>query len=513
MASIRNFIGNFLVIIMVLTFYQRVTNFNLLVHEKWSNFKRKAILFSVCAVMFASYLLISFGHFHEPFRLLIGVSGVATIIFISERRIYLTSIIASFLFIYLLRIGIMTVAAPIIFLMNIENTLWFYPVALIFEVGIYWLVYKKIIFENGISALEEKGIKILVFIIAILTLFLYGGIYQLIDYIDYTGYPLYERAFLNYIMMFIAIIASIAYLIYTLTQEHRKKMELEQQNLRLDVRLETVRLELVEQAKIAKQEYDNYRNLVRTHHNFRGVIPTVLTLTHGLVEDLANIINADKSEQVERVENLLNMVKMLGQRTNIKFLEYDLQSEITHLNFPDDRIEVAYALGELKQKALDLNVYFNISNKAIWDDLQIENLEFVQLLYNLVDNAIKETTKLDEKGRLVTISFANDFDGYFKLEVSDNADPFPLHILQNLGQPDNSTNGTGDGYPEIFALLKKHYASFEIAEWFDYNQDDEEHYKTITVIFDDCNQKLIESSYRMHELKSALENSVFDIVS
>ena len=498
---------------MVLSFYRKITSFNSLFVKPQNSLKKDIILFSICAIMFSSYLLLSFGQVNEPYRLIIGMAGIIALIRIIERRIYFSSIAASFLFAYLLHISIMAISAVSNSLINMDNTVWIYPISLIFETSICWLAHKKIIFKGGIPALEEKGIKILIFIIAGLTLFLYGGIYRIIDYADYIGRTLYDRIFWHYIMMFIAIIASIAYLIYTLTQKHREKVELERQNLELDDRLETVRLQLVEQAKIAKREYDNYRSMVRTHHNFRGVVPTVLTLTHGLVEDLANIINADKSEQVERVENLLNMVKVLGQRTNIKFLEYDLQSEITYLNFPDDRIEVAYALGELKQKALDLNVCFNVNNKASWDDLQIENLEFVQLFYNLVDNAIKETAKLDEKGGLVTTSFGNDLDGYFKLEVSDIAAPFPIHILQNLGQTDNSINGTGDGYPEIFALLEKHCASFEIAEWFDYNQDgNKEHYKKITVIFDECNQKVIESNYRTHELKSALEDSAFDIV-
>ena len=503
MLLIYNFISNFIVIIVALLFYRKICN------EESNTLKKDIII----ATLYATYTVITFQRFIEPWRLIVGFLGVVGLMRIPKYR--LSSIITSILISYFLWLSASVVAANIIVILRLENSeVLFYLVPLSVELAFYYFAHRLLKLEKGYPMLEDKEISLLIFVITTLTLYLYGSLYSMTEVSEYIEHVLYYRLIWNYVIISIAVIAATFYLIHLLVQKQREKMELEKEKIRIEQREAKLKerttlaqTKLLEKIKIAKQEH---RELVKIHHDFRGIIPTVLTLTHGLAEDLVNIVSADKPEQIERVENLIGMLQNLGKETNTKFLERNLQTQITTMNFPGEWMEIAFTIGELMTRADGLGIHFFIKNEATtWDKLEIEKVYFISLIHNLIGNAIKEVAKNKNKKMMITVRFKEDEEGHFMLEVIDNAAHFPIHILQNLGTQGNSINGTGDGYPEIFTILDKVYASYEIIEWID---ESGEHLKNISIFFDNTNSKAIQSNYRSNELESALEHSVFETI-
>ena len=134
--------------------------------------------------------------------------------------------------------------------------------------------------------------------------------------------------------------------------------------------------------------------------------------------------------------------------------------------------------------------------------------EVISAISSSYSDLLGELDKTTGRWKSIIVTFSEDQE-VFKLEVYDAAHEFPLEILSKLGERGNSTNGTGNGYPEIFEFLAETKASFIIEEKL---AGDRKPTKTIHVIFDNQSRIAIKSEYRSDELKTALKDTEIQVI-
>ena len=153
-------------------------------------------------------------------------------------------------------------------------------------------------------------------------------------------------------------------------------------------------------------------------------------------------------------------------------------------------------------------VKFYVKNDvADWDVIEIADTELYPLVGNLINNVLKELKKIAPTTRTLDINFTED-SGNFCVTLHDSADEFSIEILKRLGERGNSTNNTGDGYPEIFKVLNKYGASYNLSEY----MLDGEQRKFISVTFDGLSHRTISSNYRFNELEKNLEMTAWEVI-
>lgn len=79
-------------------------------------------------------------------------------------------------------------------------------------------------------------------------------------------------------------------------------------------------------------------------------------------------------------------------------------------------------------------------------------------------------------------------NGVYRIEVMDNAPPFPPAILQQLGKENNTTNGTGIGLPDLLDAIEPYHASFIIEEL---SEDRALLTKSVIILFDGASRRIV----------------------
>jgi len=236
-----------------------------------------------------------------------------------------------------------------------------------------------------------------------------------------------------------------------------------------------------------------------------------MSASKGLSEELVHIVGAPRDKQVKRLENYISMINKLSTDIADEFYLDDLNDELEALKLANGWLDLELYLSKAIQDAQRKDILIKLENRATtWDDLEaVTRIDFLRLFSNLLDNAVKETNKTEIKGKEVMVEFFDANDLYFAFEVVDYAHAFSSEILSRLGERKNSTNGTGDGYAEIFDVLQKYDASFYLKEK---QLTDELHLKRVGVVFNEMGTKSIESSYRRDVLAECLRDSVLDVL-
>lgn len=294
-----------------------------------------------------------------------------------------------------------------------------------------------------------------------------------------------------------------------LNHEKRKQNELEQANIRLENEQLALQTQLRELDAVYTNLKKDFGSMTSNYHSYKYSIPVLLNMQRNLLEEINPLSANTTTEKLGRIQNYIDQVKTLSFEINHEFVADHVKSEIAILNIPQDNLQLISLLENLMTKAQSHEVYLSVHNYAsTWDKLDVPDTVMLRLVSNLVDNAIKESCKIpkEDRGR-IQLSF-DDIDEHFSFKVSDYADEFNLDILCNLGTRKNSTNGTGDGYAELFADLSTARASFIIQEWKNNNRFSKE----ISIIFDGHEMKMIDSNYRHEQLKTHLTSTALEVL-
>ena len=257
-----------------------------------------------------------------------------------------------------------------------------------------------------------------------------------------------------------------------------------------DWRNVNTRIDKLKQEIEARKEI---KSLVSRNHKYKHIIPAVNRWMDDIKEGGPNAAR----EQMEALAEI-------SEEISSEFANEDLRIALGGLRLPSAWNALYYCIEIFAEQCLREGIDIMVQNHAgqeHWEHPVGPKSEFIRLAANLMDNARKELSKVESDSKSILILFHSK-QGVFELEVHDTAPVFSLEILWNLGRRGNSTNGTGDGYAEVFKILRKYNASFKIYE----TGSENDCYKRINVAFDGQARASIHSEFRYDALYQALDH-------
>ena len=494
---------NLIIALAILAIYVRVS----------SNKFRKCLIV-ILPIFYVAYRLLVVSWLNEPFRLLLSFLFFIVALMIFSKKFSLTWVGFAFFTTHILWLLSSLMSIITLLVIGTSNELVFGLVALIWPIVTFasFLLLdkqKKINLSAIGLLLGSSSVQKMFIIIG----FLIMALYSFINFGANLDAAHYSSVSMLIWGLTLAVALAILFLtIFTvkhLNAEKRQQLLLEAENARLEQGQLDVQNQLAELDSIYTTLKNDFGKVTSHYHNYKYSIPVLLNMQQKLLEELNQFAKYTNAEKSEWIRNHTEQFKALTFDVSHDLIADQVKQEVASLDIPTNRIQLASLLEKLIMTAQNQEIYLSISNQILaWESVCVSDITLLRLISNIVDNAIKESCKIPKADRgEVRLTFT-DADGIFAFEVSDYAHEFDLEILKKLGDRKNSTNGTGDGYCEIIAALNEVQASLIIKEW----RKDERYGKTISVIFDNCNMKLIDSNYRHELLKHSLENTELEVM-
>lgn len=506
---------NFVIAFVCLKFY-----------NKFEGEKNKETKHYFISMMYATFRFVTLGWL-EPFRIITSFLFFVGILMMFKIRFNWILLKVIYLFTLTLWLVSFLISALIILpalLIGIEI-----PEIISLIVGIpsfiitFSIVYRldkreKIDFYAYGNLLKHPTVRKMALTIGILILSLYSFLQVSVE-LDLTFDRETSFIILGTIVFVLLIIIILTILIIRhINVEKRKHDEIETENLRLLMENEllaqknlAVAMKLKEVKQAQEELMHDFDHLTSDHHAYKYVVPVLLKMQGNLLDKMRLFSDYSHEEKLQEIKDYTDQIQLLSFEINNEFLNSDLNTKMDSLGIPLKwNKAVITGIEVLKDSAEKADIYFSFYNHATsWESLNLSIVKFVRLFTNIVDNALKETGKLlESKHKEVRIVF-KESDEYFALEVTDHASEFQIPVLQKLGNRKNSINGTGDGYAEIFELLNEFKGTLILRE----RKLSELNYaKTITIIFDGYNERLIDSHYRQDQLMMELQDTEFQVM-
>ena len=410
----------------------------------------------------------------EPFRTFLGVLLLAFLLKIVHKRLEIASLLLP-IFITQLIWPIAVVAAGVIafqiFVFSDRNSLIALLLMTTLEMIIYTILLESKRIEKLKPVLTVKEIKRSMILLTSILIIIFSFLRALADNLNYLFHPIIFLFILG-VMILIAIV-----LIFNLTAEikgYRDKEGLQKQ-------------------------VDDLTSLTHSYKSgVRLITFLIKELNHHIAQDGMLIESGNISNLPKLISNFDSLTSTLG----IEVAHEEVTRYINCLDIPNERWELKLTLAIFLWQAHNQNISFEVKNELIdWEKMNISGLELSQLIENFVSNSLKELSKTEILGKFVVVRFYKNESGHITIEIADNAHEFPLEIISKLGQRKNSTNGTGDGYAEIFTILKRNRISLLIEEASILDQ----RHKKVVVIFDKKKRMNIQSNYRQEKINMVLQ--------
>lgn len=474
MELVHRFISSLLLGTLIFIFYQKIISLK----------NKKSFLVWIIPLVFAIYTFFSHANILEPLRTMLGILILGVSFLVWKRSINWAALILAFLFGYSASI-ISLLIGTAVNLLGRTAPIWI--LYLLVDIAVYIIFYKTIKLKNGIPLIEEKEVKGIIFAIGGIILAAFGGYHITISRIYELNAPLFYTA----LVVLAGVILALAILIAHLSRKHKERLEMERQLCEVEAA---------------------FGELGSQHHKYRDAISAMGGSYYDLVK---NILDKDTSHgenfklHVETFKKYLDSMDSLAAEMGAEFAIDDVNNTVAALQLPDEWYPLKNRLRQLMGQCQPKEIAVFSKNTApdeMWESLTVSKLDFIRIVGNLIGNAIKELEKSNPIGKQVMFDFLDD-KGVFVFVVRDNAHQFPLDILVRLGERKNSTNGTGDGYAEIFEILNTNNATFEMTE----RKENEKNRKIIRILFDGKNQRIIRTGYRYEELKTALAGTAFEV--
>jgi len=312
------------------------------------------------------------------------------------------------------------------------------------------------------------------------------------------------------VLILVAVAFLVIFIVKHLNSEKKQRNLLEEENERVNQEYNFMQMQMQELNQIYADLKKDFGDVTSTHHSYRYIIPVLINMQYRLLENMNKFSDFSYNEKSVWIHDYTNEIKTLLTEIDVEMADDVVKATIKSLNIPEKWSQLHTLLEKLYQKADEHGVYLSVNNYSKnWNNLIVSGISFIRLFSNIVDNAIKETSKLPKEERAeIRIVFKDDETGNLAFEVFDGADEFSITILKKLGMRKNSTNRTGDGYAEIINDLEKTKASFLLLEWYRNNKFG----KSITITFDNYECKIIDSFYRSQLLTEVFKNSEFEII-
>jgi len=502
MTAIYGIIGVILSSIFIRNCYERI------VMIQFS--KIQHVLFSVLYFVFAYTVVAITPIFLRPLLVIGFVSGMALLM---KKSVNLLVMAWSFLIAQVVWLTTaLLVGTALLEILGTTLTVIAYSLSLILEIGTYVLILRSKLLEDVVLIVNERHIKKLAYILGLLLLY---GITYLRFFLSYLHH-LHDITLFFILLIFIVFISIVFVLVLdgTIKKYHEKQADqaviLEKEKEIVDLQKEwfeskervvDMKVQLDEMTvRLDRMPIDSYhkfkKDLRISNDNFKMLQRSLATLEEtGSLEDV--------SELNELARNLKSSLGELGDKLDLEEVDQLIEGLELPSAWWELRSLLSSYLWEAKEKGVDM---FLDNTSSLWEGLEVSESLVNQLLENLISNGVKELMKSEDSNKILSVRFF-DKDECFGLSVQDNAHEFSVEVFQRLGKRGNSTNGTGDGYPEVFEILEECGGSLFIEEILYM----EKMMKTIKIIFDGCSKKVVKSNYRTDLLRFELVESVLDV--
>jgi len=478
MELIISFLTHSLLILVALHFYEKVVKINI-----------KVLALAVIAIPFIFYMTASVEHVSEPFRMLGGfIILLAALLIVRKftQHIFLTSFVAALFFAYSLRLMTSIIVAAFVAIFDIELGLLFHVTLVLVEGISYFIFYKSLKLKDGLPELEEEGFKFGVWAIAGISVILQSGVIVFAGIVEDENHTLFWGTFGFLLLIFVLFVISITVFIRHIVKRRHEKAELEQEKQKIKEKLQKL------EANLHKEK--SKKSIINMAYK-------------GLVNEVPLLIGKTDSAQIKKINNYIEAINEFAPELTEDH-SVGTDAHVRSLGIPDEWIEVKLLVTSMMTLAREKGITILVNSKVKnWKLIPISRKDFVCLLGNLLENAIKETAKVKSGHKEVHLQIYDDKDE-FTIDVTDSAHEFELDILKNLGVRGNSTNGTGHGYVEILEIIHQVDASLLIKEW----PTSTAYAKSICVVFDEMGEISIGSNYRRDTLKAVLTDSILKVL-
>lgn len=450
----------------------------------------------------------------EPFTIVALLTFFAVTILLVQKNVRWLFLFVAFLIANLLLLLASLLSVMIIIVLWLESEILFALVGIscslvVFAGAMLLIQFKKVDLATFGQLLEKKSIKKTVTPIGILIIMLYSLINVGVRFIAYEDIVFSVVFGTATLVITITIVCLTISTIKHLNVERKNQQELQDEKSRLEQEQTTIQAQLAELDDVYESLKDDFGKVTSNYHNYKYSLPVLLSMQQKLLDELdqfAMYSNAEKSKWIREYAKQFNE---LSFDVSHDFIDDQVKTEVASIDLPASRLQLVTLIEKLMTTAQRQEVYLHVENQIQkFEDVDIPDIVLLRLISNIVDNAIKETCKIPKEKRGEVRLIFKEIDGYFAFEVNDYANEFDLSVLQKLGARKNSTNGTGDGYAEIMATLQQAQASLIIKEWQKRNRIG----KTITVVFDGFEMRLLDSNYRQEVLQTALVDSLLEVL-
>ena len=467
--------------------------FGLLFYQKVTQIKLSIVKVTFMVATSVSFVFLTTDLMIDPFSVLAGLMLVAFLILLFQKTVHLTTLILSFFIIetvWLMTTGI--VAVTVYHLLNVDVQELSMMFARALELFIYMLILRNQKMEKLVPTLAEKEVKCMVLALTVFLMMIFSFIYSVFGNLSHIlSGELYDSSFSP--MIFYLLLAMMMILAVVLVMNLRSEVRSYHEKLQL----EQGKHQIIEDKLVI--ERDNL-NLVSIVHKYAHHISTTVMMTDQIASKITG-----RDELNEDVLNAIHSLKQAASELSDEFMLDDLNANVMHLDFPKGWEYLETMLAQFGWAAQQKGIAFEVENKIDnWHQINMSQVQLGSLVKNLLSNALKELDQTDISGKQVIVCFYNHKAGVFVLEVMDNAHEFSMDVLLKLSERQNSTNGTGDGYAEIFEILDKLQASLMIEETAVMGFV----HKKIMVVLDGNHKVAIRSNYRQKELDVAMVESL-----
>ena len=138
---------------------------------------------------------------------------------------------------------------------------------------------------------------------------------------------------------------------------------------------------------------------------------------------------------------------------------------------------------------------------------RVGSASMLSVISNYVSNAFNALAETVRENKQISIEFGiNRETDVYEIMIYDNAHEFDSEVIKNLGKENNTTNGTGRGFPNTMKSLATLGASLTVREW-EYDDAKNIPAKCIVISFDEKGESYVES-YRFGRFKIEREEDL-----
>ena len=262
-------------------------------------------------------------------------------------------------------------------------------------------------------------------------------------------YSFYQVTYISFVLIIIGI---IVFFYYEKIDEANKLILKQQQNLELKIKeLETKDELLTRQSKQAVMG----EMITMIAHQWRQPLSTI-TLQISNLQIKRLLEDSFVERESDRIMDEINKTIIYLSNTIDDFQTYfHPQKELSKIELKKllDRV-LTFTLPRVKNNKIKLEI-------KKFDKIEINTYinELIQVLLNLVNNAIDELSSKEYKDPAVQI-YAKDLGDFIEISVSDNGGGIKDEILEHLFEPYFSTkgkNGTGLGLYMSKMIVEKQF--------------------------------------------------------